>query len=414
MTRSQLLNGLILFGLTFTASSLAALEDFTYRFVLEDILSATTINQQTETNPANVAGIDEVLNIVRCTAEANGELHPQASFGIHARLALDSAGDSQTELREGWISLGNDTSPMLKIGRQKAAWGLGFVWSPTDYVNLSKNVLDPDDPVTGRDMMLFEYPWQINDDTDGSFTLIWLPDPGDDTDMGQEMKDALIAGRAYVYWKETEIALTASLGPENERNIGLALSREIFEFMVNLEVNLGNAPLKRYYYFTTDPNANPYYDVFENDTQVAAMLGVTRSIGENGFFRAELLFDGGGYTKNEMEGYRQLLELTAANPLVFQKVYAELLGQYTPGHMSQLYGYFAWDHTFADDWNASVSMLSAVQTFFAYVTPAITYTGIQDVDISAQIMIPAGNADDGEGALLPTHSVFSLWLTGYF
>ncbi len=379
------------------------------RFELEDIFSTAVVRSDLPVNPGNQLGVDEISNSIRFNLLIDGDRDDKVHYGLSARLTASAGGKTDTELREAWVSIGTDISPLLKIGKQKAAWGKGLIWTPTDYINNKVNALYLDDPVAGKTMIYAEYPFNS-----GSITAVYLPDPEDDSIAGNTFDKGLAAMRFNVLWKEADISFTAGLGPQEAWNTGGSVSYPIGSFIVYAEANIGQNPDKRYYYYTPDPNSQPYYTVFPDNYLISAVIGGNRSIGENGFITFELYYDEAGYDEDSMKGYTDLLELTASSPLVYYDVYHELLEQYVPSRLGQMYGYISYNYIYEQIHSFTISAIYNIQDSFSYVIPSYQYTGLKDTDLSLDIFIPAGSTDDGEGSLFMTHSVITVRLKVYF
>ena len=381
-----------------------------FRFTLENILSAGSVDETNPYNPDNMLGIDEVADTVRLTVETEGDRDGLVHYGISGRLTADSAGDTDSDIREAWISLGRDFSSMIKIGRQKAAWGKGYVWSPADYINRPKNALDADDPVQGRTMVLGEVPFR-----NGSFSAVVIPDPEDDTPFGTEFENVFSAVRFSCLIRDTDLALAGGLGPEGEKKAGFSLSQPAGTVIITLEASWSTCPGRKYYSFTSDPLSGPYYTEEGDEYKLSGILGFNvQTAAGNGFLSGELYYDESGWDEDEMDAYCRLYALAAGDPVLYGKLYGELTEQYVPARMGRLYGYLSYSHTIRDFHTLACSAVYAAQDSFVYMIPSYTYTGIADTDIRAEVLVPAGNTDDGEGSLFMTHSVFSLWLTVYF
>jgi len=381
-----------------------------FRFTLDNILAITALDESNPFNPDNFLEIDEISNTVRLTAETEGDLDKLAHYGLTGRLTLDSAGDTDSELREAWVSLGRDFGSMIKIGKQKAAWGKGYVWSPADYINRPKNALDTDDPVQGRTMVLGDIPF-----ANGSFSAVFIPDPDDDTHSGTELKDSFSALRLSRLIHDTDLAVVAGLGPDNEKKYGFSLSQPAGSVILTFEVSWSTYPDKKYYTYTSDPLNNTYFFTEDDDYKVSGVLGFNyRTAGGDGFLTGEIYYNESGWDGKEMESYLRLSELASGNTAVYGWLYEELIGQYVPARMGQRYAYLSYTHTVHDFYTMGCSAIHSFDSSFTYITPSFVYTGINDADIRAEILIPAGNTDDGEGSLFMTHPVVSLWLTVYF
>jgi hypothetical protein len=385
-------------------------DDIDFRFTLDTILSGTTVNEKAVTNPGNILLIDEFSNLIRFTAEAEGDMDGLVHLGINVRATADSDGENDTEVREGWISVGTDISPMIKIGKQKVAWGKGYIWNPVDYINIRKNALDFDDPVAGRTMVYVDIPF-----ADTSISGVYLPDPEDDTPEANEFKDALTAVRVSSLLHDTDIALVAGWGPENEKKIGISLSQPLYDLILTFEASWSTYPLKRYYTYTPIPLVEPYYEIFEDEYKLSAVLGFNYQMaGGNGFLVGEIYYDEAGYNKEQMEAYHDFCVLASQDLAVAALMGEELISLYEPARMGQWYAYLSYTHTFKDDYTAGCSVISNLNDSFSYIIPSFSYTGVTDVDMRLEVLIPAGHTGKGEGSLYPTHSTVALWLTVYF
>ena len=88
-----------------------------------------------------------------------------------ARLLQKGAVYWRHRLYRGWVSL-DEGKALIKIGRQRVAWGTGRLWNPTDRFNpVDPAVLEPDEK-TGVDGLLAELRYSA------SGALQWAAGPG--------------------------------------------------------------------------------------------------------------------------------------------------------------------------------------------------------------------------------------------
>jgi hypothetical protein len=217
------------------AASAARADD--YELGLENFLYRS---KSTLLNRGNVFGLEPTENLFRFTGtgrKAFGNFAVKASAYVERQTGRTD--DTRITFRQAFVEYKTDSGFLLRVGKQKTAWGSGFVWNPTARLEPPKSPANPGTEQPGIDAVRLD----ISPSDWGSLTLVAgraqtsLTDlPGSLGSRGEaEWTGAL---RARVLVRHTDLAITYLAGTRAEGLLGLDLGRSLGPLALHAEAAL--------------------------------------------------------------------------------------------------------------------------------------------------------------------------------
>jgi len=209
----------LLSGATTTAADELELgvEDFLYR------------SKQTRLNRGNVFGLDPTENLFRLTGAGRKTFGP-VSVRVAAYLERQSGREDKTSVtfRQAYADYATDSGFLLRIGKQKTAWGSGFVWNPTARLEPPRSPANPGTEQPGLDAVRLD----VSPSDWASLTLVAGRAVVGLTDLPGSLardENAQWTGtlRARLLLGSTDLAVTYSAGVARAGLLGLDLGRTV-------------------------------------------------------------------------------------------------------------------------------------------------------------------------------------------
>lgn len=212
----------VLLALLFRANVPAFADD--YELGVENFLYRST---STVLNQGNIFGLEPTENLFRLTGvgrKAFGGFALKASAYLERQTGKNDA--TRVTFRQAFAEYKTASGFLVRLGRQKTAWGSGFVWNPTDRIEPPKSPANPSNERPGIDAARLD----ISPTDWASLTLVagrgevTLADlPG--SLAGKSDREWTGAVRARLLVRNTDIALTYLAGTERQGLLGLDLGR---------------------------------------------------------------------------------------------------------------------------------------------------------------------------------------------
>ena len=254
--------------------------------------------EETALNRGNLLALDSNEALLRL---AGGWKETQGGARLVVRgfmeRSLGGTGDETTfTLRQGYLQYWWGTGLGLRAGKQRVAWGSGFVWNPTNRLEPAKNPVNAgleQDGVWAARMDVVPAPWA---------GVVLVATRGD-THVGDlpfgapPVKHEAGALRVRFLVKDTDLALVASGGQGRPSLWGLDLARDAGPFSLHAEASL--------YRGSEIAPARPDRTFFRVAT------GALRVIGETSL-AVEYFYNGEGYDDRQMDAYLAALDASFA------------------------------------------------------------------------------------------------------
>lgn len=193
------------------------IEDFFYR------------SKQTRLNRGNVFGLEPTENLLRLSGAGRKTLGP-FSARVAAYVERQSGREDRTTLtfRQAYVDYGTDSGFLLRIGKQKTAWGSGFVWNPTARLEPPRSPANPGTEQPGLDAVRLD----VSPSDWASLTLVAGRAVVGLTDLPGSLardEDARWTGalRARLLLGSTDLAMTYLAGVARPGLFGLDLGRTL-------------------------------------------------------------------------------------------------------------------------------------------------------------------------------------------
>ncbi len=195
-----------------------------YELGVENFLYRST---STVLNRDNIFGLAPTENLLRLTGsgrKAFGGFAVKASAYVEKQSGKND--DTRVTFRQAFAEYKTETGFLVRVGRQKTAWGSGFVWNPTDRIEPPKSPANPSTEQPGIDAARLD----ISPTDWASLTLVAGRGEVTLTDLPGSLarkSDPEWTGavRARLLVRNTDIAFTYLAGTQREGLFGLDLGR---------------------------------------------------------------------------------------------------------------------------------------------------------------------------------------------
>jgi len=389
-----------LLALLLAGPTLALADD--YELGLENFLYRS---KPTQLNRGNVFGLEPTENLFRLTGtgrKAFGDFALKVS--AFAERQTGKTDETKLTVRQAFVEYRTDGGFLLRLGRQKTAWGSGFVWNPTARLEPPKSPANPGTEQPGIDAVRMD----VSPTDWASLTLVAGRAQTSLTDLPgalaretePEWTGAL---RARLLVRDTDVALTYLAGAGREGLLGLDLGRTWGPLALHAEAAA--------YQGSEIDAARP------GDSFWRLSTGGLWSPGDSSF-SFEYFFNGEGMKGARFRAYTARLDrnLSAANdeslpPNARAAAFAAWSLDAAIPFASNLglrrhYASLAFTRReVATDLNASVRVVSGLSDRGLIVTPGLAYAPSPNVQMSLDIVLLFG-PETAEYKLAPIKSAF--------
>ena len=184
-------------------------------------------SKSTLLNRGNIFGLDPTENLFRLTGTgrmARGRFAVKASAFVERQTGKTDT--TSLTFRQAFVEYKTDDGFLLRVGKQKTAWGSGFVWNPTARLEPPKSPANPGTEQPGIDAVRVD----VSPTDWASLTFVAGRAQSNLTDLPGALSrqtDPQWTGamRARLLVRDTDIALTYLAGTERDGLFGLDLGR---------------------------------------------------------------------------------------------------------------------------------------------------------------------------------------------
>ena len=356
---------------------------------------------ETALNRGNVLGLDPDEALLRVSG-AWKETHGGARFVVRGFVerSLGGTGDETTvTLRQGYAQYWWGTGCGLRAGKQRVAWGSGFVWNPTNRLEPAKN------PVNAS--LEQEGVWAARlDVVPASWVGAVLVATRGDTSVGDlpfgstPAKTDAGALRVRFLVKDTDLAVVYSGGQDRPSLLGFDLARDVGPLSLHAEGSV--------YRGSEIPPAR-------NDERFFRIVtGALRIIGETSI-AIEYFYNGEGYDDTQMAAYLGGLDAAyaaATDPRLPAQEQDRALRQYLAAAavpysgglgLRRHYLEASWSRAHLHgDWTLTARALVGLSDGGIGLTPGIGYAPRGNVTLNLDGVLLLG-PQDSEYRLAPVH-----------
>lgn len=366
-------------------------------------------SKSTLLNRGNIFGLDPTENLFRLTGigrKASGKFAVKASAFVERQTGRTD--NTELTFRQAFVEYKTDDGFLLRVGKQKTAWGSGFVWNPTARLEPPKSPANPGAEQPGIDAVRMD----ISPTDWASLTFVAGRAQANLTDLPGSLtrkSDPLWTGamRARLLVRNTDIALTYLAGTGRQGLLGVDLGRTWGPVALHAESAL---------YRGAEIDQARRADSF---ARVAA--GALWTPG-NSSFSLEYFFNGEGMNGSQFAAYTGRLDrnLTAAND---PRLPAEARGAAFAAWsidaaipfasnlgLRRHYGSLAFTRRdIATDLNFRMRAVSGLSDRGLIVTPGLAYAPTGNVQMSLDIVLLFG-PETAEYKLAPIRRAFQARL----
>lgn len=392
----SLQGALVVVALALHAPLAAATPD-DYELGVENFLYRS---KSTLLNRGNIFGLDPTENLFRLTGtgrKAFGKFAVKASAFVERQTGRTDK--TEITFRQAFVEYKNDDGFLLRVGKQKTAWGSGFGWNPTARLEPPKSPANPGTEQPGIDAVRMD----VSPTDWASLTFVAGRAQANLTDLPGSLtrnSDPLWTGamRARLLVRNTDIALTYLAGTGRQGLLGVDLGRTFGPVAFHAESAL-------YRGSEIDPA--------RRSDSFARVAGGALWTPGNSSFSLEYFFNGEGMNGSQFAAYTERLDrnLTAANdprlPAPARTAafaawsvdaaipFASNLG------LRRHYGSLAFTRRdLATDLNFNLRAVSGLGDRGLIVTPGLAYAPTGNLQMSLDIVLLFG-PDNAEYKLAP-------------
>ena len=165
---------------------------------------------------------------VKAYASASLEYYPTETTVISSTFKTYQENDVEYPLEEIFIDINARKHAYFRIGKQFLKWGVGYLWNPTDVINIErKNILDP---YQVREGVYGLKPTVPGGTRFNFYAFLNFNDAKDVDRIG-------VSGKAEVLIGNTEMALSASWRRDSHPVIGYEITSRLFTIDLHGEVS---------------------------------------------------------------------------------------------------------------------------------------------------------------------------------
>jgi len=279
------------------------------------------------------------------------------------------------------------------FGKQRVRWGTGYMWNPSDVLQLPKNALDPEYGVEGTYSGKFEYAGEF-------FTPSFIVSAVSADDAETLEKSVSYAFQLYKLIGTADVFVNGAYLKDTVESIGAAMSWDADIFVVNLE----GAAIR---YLSNSPNILYLPD----DSNKGKMLpgisaGLSKRLADTFFISAEYYYNGWGLDNTQ---------------------YADAVAGVTDidSYMLISRGLMAWPKrhyagaSISNTWLDTITLTAAGVygaddgAFFAY--PSLLWSPSENYGLTVRFLYNFCDSRSAQGVFLnPVRSVLELKFNAYF
>jgi hypothetical protein len=307
----------------------------------------------------------------------------------------------KTSIFEGYLSLKPSRSLSIDAGKKTLKWGKGYAWTPTAFVDRTKN---PDDPALALEGFIVVSADYIRS-YDGalktvSFTPVIIPVYDDLNDEFGETDKLNFAGKLYLLLYDTDIDFIILTGGSKTTRYGFDFSRNI---TTNLEIHGEFAFINNF----EKKFINSSGKLFESEFDAKSYLFGTRYLTElDTTFIIEYYHNGTGFTESEMKDYFSFIDnayetfAATGNDSLLQKALNLTEGNY--GRMNPMRDYLYVRISQKEPFEIlyftpSITGILNINDKSFSLSPELLYTGITNMELRFKTAFLSGQSNSEYG-----------------
>jgi hypothetical protein len=346
------------------------------------------------------AGVPDSAERYRGVLELSGRYRWER-ISLNGLLHLEKIDDvtashSDAAFYEAYLQAQPDDRLSLELGKRALRWGKGYAFNPVAFLERPKDPNDPDLSREGFSLASLDYVRSF----DGALrtlalSTVLLPVDGQTNDEFGGRDDLNIALKLYLLYRDTDIDILLRSGDSRPNALGLDFSRNLSS---NFEIHGELA------WFEDRP-----VSVLNSDNSLGTrnarpldwLLGLRYLTESDTTWIVEYYHNGSGYSGSEMRQFYDLARAAAGDPALRAAAgTAQKVGFGTPQPMRDyLYLRVTQKEPFdALYWNAGLTAIINPHDHSASLTPEVSYTGIDNLELRGRAALLTGgrNTDFGE------------------
>lgn len=319
------------------------------------------------------------------------------TFKTHSEVVWDYLGEDQDHsLYEGYLTLQQDPTFALDVGKKAMRWGKGYAWNPVAFVERAKDAGDPDLSREGFWMVVGDWIYSFDGPLQTlAITPLILPNKGNINDDFGLPGHTNLAGKVYLLYKNTDIDFMFLSNGSRTSRWGMDFSKNLApQFEIHGEFAYVTDADQR----TINPDCTSEPNEFED--KMAWLLGLRYRTQTDITLIAEYYYNGLGNRKKDQEHFYECVHRawdTGDLDLVDKLPLGEDLdrGPFTRPNPLRRYGNLrAW-------WEEPYQILyftPGIQVLYGFddnsysIAPELNYTGINDLELRLRATFPFGDS----------------------
>ena len=355
----------------------------------------------------------ETLDRTTGTLQLVGKVRPGAGtfdFRTNSSLQRDQlAHDHDTTIYDAAYSIRPHPGVTAEAGKRALRWGKGYAWNPIGFVERPK---DPNDPQQAREGF-----WMASGDLianpGGSlqtvaFTPVLLPVRDDiNSDFGAPGRSNP-AAKLYLLYRDIDIDFAWQGKGSRPGRFGMDFSTNLTS---NFEIHGEWARIRN---FTRPVVTSTGVVMNDLGNATSYLLGLRYLTASDTTFIAEYYRNGTGYSDEEARQFYHLvgaafvqLQRTGSSPLL-ERAIALSRGSYGRPNPGRDYLYFRAQQKDALGivyFQPAITAIANLEDRSLQVTPELSYTGINNVELRARLFLLHGGASTDFGEKQNSHKV---------
>jgi len=338
------------------------------------------------------------------TLQLTGKLRPGIGtfdFRTNSNLQRDQLShDHDNSIYEAAYSIRPSPGFTAEAGKRSLKWGKGYAWNPIGFV---ERVKDPNDPQLAREgFVMADADWIASPGGDlqtVAFTPVLLPVSSDvNSDFGST-GHLNPAAKLYLLYRDTDIDFAWQGKGSRPARYGMDFSRNLTS---NFEIHGEWARILQTTRQVTDSAGRVTTSVGD---ATSYLLGLRYLTEVDTTYIVEYYRNGTGYSEDESRQFYELVDaaFTTGNNTLLQKALSLSRGSYGRPNSGRDYLYFRAQQKDALGivyFQAAVTAMMNWQDRSYQVTPEVSYTGINNLELRLKVFILQGGSftDFGEKA----------------
>lgn len=305
---------------------------------------------------------------------------------------------------EGYLSLKPSSTFSINAGKKTLKWGKGYAWTPSAFVDRTKNPDDPELALEGFISLSADYIKSYSGALKTiSFTPVLIPVYDDVNDDFGETDHVNFAGKLYLLLYDTDIDFMVLAGGSKASRFGFDFSRNITS---NFEIHGEFAFVNNFEKKFINSAGNTFIKKYDSKSYLFGIRYLTEL---DTTFIIEYYHNGTGFTEGEMEDYFSFINTAydiytaSGNDSDLRRALTLTDGNY--GRINPMRDYLYACVSQKEPFNIlyftpSLTGIFNINDKSFSLSPELLYTGITNLELRLKTSFPIGKSNSEYGEKL--------------